>query len=408
MPFRYRRLLKEVKRKDKVRIVFLIQLASSWKYDYLFQLFLNDDRFDPIIAVCPVISYSNDNKFMEMDRAIHFFQNLNYPVYPTWKKESREWVDIKKDLKPDIVFFSNPWADLSMPRYYIYSFLDTLSCYVPYGFKSSHLYQAIFNKPFQNLLWKIFYETEFHKSLAKKYGRNKGRNGVVTGYPGMDNLLSVGYESDSAWGNTDTNIKRIIWSPHHSIFGKEDSNVGFSTFLKYYNFMIDVTDKYRSSVHFSFKPHPLLKSKLYKHKDWGRERTDNYYSSWDSSPNTQLNEGNYIDLFLGSDAIINDGESFMVEYLYTKMPAMFLVADDTITDRFNEFGKKAYKNLYKGYSEHDITSFINDVIIGGNDYKAKERIEFFDNQVKPPNDVLASENIFNCISLSVSGKQKPA
>lgn len=402
MPFRYKYILKKIKKKDQIKIAFLVQLASSWKYDYIFNLFLDNPRYEVIIIICPISSYDNDAMFKEMQRAFDFFSRLNYTVFSTWDKGSQQWIDIKETFNPDIVFFSNPWAELSRPEYYIFNFLNTLSCYAPYGFKTSHLYEAIFNKPFQNLLWKIFYETTMHKDFAFKYARNKGKNGSVTGYPGMDNLLDRSYAPEDVWKTRENRIKRIIWAPHHTILGKSDSNVGFSTFLLYSEFMLQIAKEFKTKIQISFKPHPLLRPKMNNHSDWGKDKTDRYFNTWSTLPYTQLNEGNYIDLFLTSDALINDGESFMVEYLYTQKPAMFLVADDEVSQRFNEFGKMTFEQLYQGYSGKDILAFIDDVVIKGNDHKKEKRVEFFENQVKPPYDRLASENIYNIINSAVS------
>ena len=402
LPYWYKILISKAKRKDKIKVAFLIQLASSWKYDYIFNLMLKDQRFEPIVIICPIINYENIAMFREIQRAINFFSKKNYPVINSWDEQSQKWINIKKIIKPEIVFFSNPWDNMSRPEYYIFNFLDTLTCYAPYGFKSSHLYEAIFNKPFQNLLWTIFYETEIHKKLALKFARNKGLNGVVTGYPGMDNLLDESYSPDNVWRIKDASVKKIIWAPHHTIFGEYDSNVGFSTFLRYSDFMLRVAYEFKDRIQMSFKPHPLLRSKMYKHPLWGREKTETYFNKWASMINTQLNEGNYIDLFLTSDAMINDGESFMVEYLYTNKPSIFLVADERVTERFNEFGKMVFEHLYQARCEEDILAFINDIVIAEDDYKNAKRVEFFENLVKPPNNKLASENIYNFIKSSIS------
>jgi len=332
--------------------------------------------------------------FKEISMAMDFFNKQNYPFLNSWDEQSQKWINIKEVIKPDIVFFSNPWAELSRPEYYLFNFLDKLTCYVPYGFKSSHLHQAHYNMPFQNLLWKIFYETETHKNLALKYSRNKGTNGIVTGYPGMDTLLDEFYKPENVWKIKNNSIKKIIWAPHHTIFGESDSNLGYSTFLRYSIFMQRIAEDYNGQLQIAFKPHPLLRAKMYIHPDWGKEKTDIYYEFWSSQTNTQLNESNYIDLFLTSDAMIHDSGSFMVEYLYTQKPVIFLVADKGITERFNEIGKMTFEQLYHGNCEKDIITFINEIVIGENDYKKNRRIDFFENFIKPPNNTLASENVF--------------
>lgn len=77
---------------------------------------------------------------------------------------------------------------------------------------------------------------------------------------------------------------------------------------------------------------------------------------------------------------------------------MFLVNDETVTDRYNEVGKMAFSKLYHGRNIHEIESFIVDTILNANDYKREERIKFFNEVIKPPNEITASENIFNHIN----------
>jgi hypothetical protein len=396
MPYKYGSLEKKIRKLERIKIAFFIQQASNWKYDLLFNYLLKDNRFEPLIVICPVTSYDSVSMHNWMKMAIDFFRIKGYPYVSTWNEQTQKWLDIKGSIRPDIVFFSNPWPALSRPEYYIFNFLDTLTCYVPYSFRSSHLHQAHYNKPFQNLLWKIFYETEIHKRLAFKYAYNKGFNGIVSGYPGMDDLLDGSYiPNTTVWKSTSEIFKRIIWAPHHTIFGESDSNLGYSTFLLYSELFLNIANKYENCLQISFKPHPLLKTKLYDHPEWGKVKTDSYYEKWSSLPNTQLDEGNYVDLFLTSDGLIHDSGSFIVEYLYTKKPVMFLLADENVTQRFNEVGNLAFNQLYHGRNEIDINNFIDNVIFNGYDIKKEGRISFFELLVKPPKNRLASENIYN-------------
>jgi CDP-glycerol glycerophosphotransferase (TagB/SpsB family) len=114
-----------------------------------------------------------------------------------------------------------------------------------------------------------------------------------------------------------------------------------------------------------------------------------------------LNEGEYLDLFFTSDAMIHDSGSFLIEYLYTKKPVMFLRSDNSIEERFNEVGKMALSKIYQGKNKEDLESFVQEVIIGGRDLMANERIHFFNSTVKPPNYKTASENIFNNIEAQI-------
>ena len=45
------------------------------------------------------------------------------------------------------------------------------------------------------------------------------------------------------WKLRDMNLKRIIWAPHHTIEGNTD-DIAFSTFLEYYDLMLEIAEKY--------------------------------------------------------------------------------------------------------------------------------------------------------------------
>jgi len=395
----HKKALKRVRKKEKIKAVFFLLHESSWKYDHLYKLMELDDRYDPVIILCPFYRTGEDDVMWVMSKTYNSFKKNGYNIFKSLNEETGQWLDVKKEIQPDIVFFTIPYS-FTRPEYLIQNYLDTLTCYVPYGYKNSYLNQLHFNQATQNLVWKFFLETNIHQELSRKYSRNKGVNTVVTGYPGMDTLLSKSYIPKNVWKIKHRNIKRIIWAPHHTIpdYG---ATLDFSTFLKYCDFMLELAEKYKDQLQFAFKPHPILRANLSNSSIWGKQRTDNYYKKWEELSNGQLNEFEYLDLFITSDAMIHDCGSFSVEYLYTLKPVMFLINDESITDRYNEVGKMAFSKLYHGRNKDEIESFIVNTVLMCNDYKSEERIKFFNEIIKPPNGITASENIFNFITAQI-------
>jgi hypothetical protein len=96
--------------------------------------------------------------------------------------------------------------------------------------------------------------------------------------------------------------------------------------------------------------------------------------------------------------MIHDCASFVVEYLYTKKPIMFLFHDENVPERFNEIGKKALNEHYYGKNKKDIILFLEDVVLKNNDKKQNDRINFFEEWLKPPNGITPTENIFNFLN----------
>ena len=392
-PRRHRKALQRLQGKDKIKVAFFAIHSSVWKYDYLYRLMVEHSKFDPIIIVCPVVNYGMENMLQEMEKCYNMFHSRHYNVIRTYNTETQKYLDIKKDINPDIIFYTNPYKGLIDDRYYITKFLDTLTCYAPYGYAISNNENILFNLLFHNLLWKGFYETDIHKQLAKEFSRNHGINIESTGYLLFDEFENKVIDNQNKQHRT---TKIIIWAPHHTI--EENTKVfGYSCFFNYCDILLNLRDKYRDSIYWYFKPHPLLKIKLYNHPSWGKQKTDDYYQKWESSY-SEINENDYTRLFLESDAMILDSISFIAEYYYTQKPSLFTIKDETIVEKFNRFGKMAFENIYKAYNETDIEKFIENVIINENDYKIAYRKHFFDNVLNKDN---VSLNILKILENSI-------
>lgn len=397
-PLRHKRALERVKKKKIVKVAFFAIYSSVWKYDEVYQLMEQDPRFDPIVVVCPVVNYGKENMLEEMGKSYSFFENKGYNVIRTYNQENDIYLDVKQEINPDIIFYTNPYQGLIMDKYYITNFKDTLTCYTNYAFYVSNRHKEVYGQLFNSILWKTFYETTMHVRMAKEYDRNKGNHVVVTGYPGMDNFVYGIRSCVNVWKNPDENLKRIIWAPHHTIDLSGD--LRYSNFLHYHQTMLNIAEEYKNRVQIAFKPHPLLKVKLYNHVEWGKERTEKYYNLWEINGNTQLETDEYIDLFNSSDAMILDSGSFTVEYLCCGKPSLFTFSDLNIKDRFNEFGKLALDQHYHAYNKNDIISFV-DHVCNEEDIKKVEREKFYKKYLVSPNNKSASENIYEEICKQV-------
>ncbi|ADQ13543.1 CDP-glycerol--poly(glycerophosphate) glycerophosphotransferase [Halanaerobium hydrogeniformans] len=388
----------KVKKQKKINIAFIVLNSSIWKYDELYKMMENDDRYNPIILICPFTRYGKKSMLNEIEKCYNMFLNKGFNTIKLYNTDEETYINVKDKFKPDIIFFTNPYSNKTKSKYYISNFPDILSCYTHYSFHVCNRNETMYNSLFNNLLWKAFYETEIHKEIAKKYSRNNAKNVVVSGYPGIDRLEYGKSIVLNKWKKQ--NFKKIIWAPHHSI--QKNDELKYSNFLRYHKFMFDIAQKYEERIQIAFKPHPFLKNKLYNHNNWGRTRTDEYYRKWAQLSNGQLETDEYVELFNSSDAMIFDSASFTAEYLYCGKPSLFLYSDENVSDRFNEFGKLALKQHYTGYNKKDIKNFIEDVI-NEKDKKEKSRREFYNKYLIPPDGNKASKNIMNDLNNSIFG-----
>lgn len=381
--------LKRIKGKEKIKVVFFVIHGAVWKLDYVYRKMLTDKRFDPLVLICPDVRYGEKIMNELMDEAFKLFKEKGYEPIRSYNKEASKWIDVKTEINPDIIFFTLPYR-LTRNEYFITNYLDSITCYVPYAFMATNDYELRFNQFFHNVVWKSFYETTLHKKLAVQYADNAGINVVVTGYPGFDMLMDEAYLPEDRWKIKDRSFKRIIWAPHHLM----REGLKTSNFLNYNQIMLDIASKYRDKIQVAFKPHIMIKQKLYHYPEWGKKRTDDYYNTWRNLANGQLEEVDYIDLFLTSDACINDSQSFITEYLCTGKPELFMISNDGVMKGWNEHGVRAISALYISRSVNDVYNFIDKVVLGEDDPLRDIRKTFIEEVILPPNKKTASENIY--------------
>ena len=166
--------------------------------------------------------------------------------------------------------------------------------------------------------------------------------------------------------------------------------------------MFDIAEQYKDSLQIAFKPHPRLKTELYRHPDWGKEKTDQYYQRWDSMENTQLETGDFIELFKTSDAMIHDSGSFTIEYLFVNKPVAFTTADfEALKSEHNDIARACLDQYYVVHDENELMAYIKDVVIAGQDTMKDQRTAFFQTALKPNVRGNTSEFIVNDIKRSL-------
>ena len=378
--------MKVLERKPQIKVLFFAMHPAYWRCDGLYQLMLDHPRFDPVILVCGskehgVAAMRNDVVTMR-----RYLNERGFAYRTALDETTGQWLDIRKDIDPDILIYVKPYTGL-LPRAYEFDrFLDKLFIHLPYGIHTTNL-PELCDTRYCRLSWMQFHDSElvFQDSPIQR------RNTRLTGSTRADQFMEHAGHPQSPWKVSEENVgaKRVIWAPHHSING---GSLGYSNFLEIADDFLQLACQLKGQVQFAFKPHPLLRQELYANKEWGKERADRYYCAWAEEPNLQLEEGDYIDLFLTSDAMVHDCGSFTAEYLMVNKPVMY-VAKAHHEGSLNGFGKAVFAMHYQGSSMADITHFLHDVVLQGHDPMAQQRTEFCQRNLLPPGGRTAAENM---------------
>lgn len=381
-----------------IRVCFFALDSSTWKCDSLYQQMERDSMYEPMVLVCPIDNQGRENMLQKMEEGYSYFIKKRYKVLKAYDAHNDSYLDAH-DLQPDIIFYLNPYRYLIDDRYYIDKFDNVLTCYIDYSLEIMNEHWA-YSQLLQQLVWKYLVPSNLHKKLVESCEYRFVKNVSVSGYPTYDLFIN---ELDGIKKNE---FKTIVWAPHQSIFtptADDEISVRWSTFLLYADYMMSIIRK-NKDIHFIFRPHPLLRTNLYNHPEWGKERTDQYYEELLSLPNVELSVGDYIEQFCKSDALIHDGGGFMAEYIYTQKPCLYLsnYIDDYIKkNRFNELGIAAWKAHYHAYDQKDIENFIEHIVLEGNDTMRSKRAEVLRTYLRPPQQGSVAENTINILKNAI-------
>lgn len=395
----YRRLqslrLSAVRKKGVANVTFILSCLPMWRLEDVVCLLKQDHRFRVSLVICPFSSFTDEQKEKCEKELVQYCNSKNWDFINKTTSSN----DIIRDLDPDIIFY---------PQLYYHLFRNELDCeknlsrliaYVPYGLPTV-TGEWMYNSRFMNTVWKLYFPTMLHMKHARKHSLNRARNMEVVG-----DAHATAFFSDihSYPWKGQNNIKKIIWAPHFSI--GDHGYLHRASFLWLNESMWTIAEKYIGRLQIVFKPHPRLLTELYKHPGWGKDKADAYYEMWRNGSNTQLETGEYIDLFCTSDAMIHDCGSFSAEYHYTGKPVVFASSDfHSLYEGLDEFGQRCLDLHYHAESVQDIYKFIDNVVLGGQDRLKDERNAFRNQYLKPAEGSIFHEAVYQSLVKNIFRK----
>jgi len=406
------KIKEKTKNQEKIKIAFLVASSAQWPAEKVYWLMQENEKIDCYIVVCSYRDRDPKDAQYVFEKTYDFFVKKGYNVKKAYDFENDQTVTWEQNGgTPDVIVHISPWYGSFVEEYQIENLpLKCLNCYIPYGmYVSDNLTgdfasKYIYNKPFVNMLWRVYADSIINLHGYQLYGLLKGKNAKYSGYCKMDYFFEKKEfhekELRKLWKMPEhkrpQEMKRVLIAPHHSVL--DDMVVSYSTFHQNLYFLLYLAEKYKEEISFIYKPHPNLRHKsvqagIFRDIDG----YDAYVSKWDCLPNAKsVDEDDYLQLFASSDGMIMDSASFIAEYMYTNKPLLFLTKD---TQAFNQLGKIAVENHYQaeGNDYYRIEKFLCDVILQGNDSKKVLRQQIFEEHLDymHHNHCLASEYIYN-------------
>lgn len=379
-----------IRKRGCANVVFIMSCLAMWRLEELFCLLVGDPRFNVNLIVYPFQTFDEDQRKTTLKELRDFCHAKGLAFFDKTTFES----DIISYLNPDIIFYPQLYHNIYNNELDCEKNLDRLIAYVPYGLPTV-AGEWMYNSRFMNIVWKLFFPTTLHLEYAKSHSFNHARNMEVVGDPHAAEFIKLNHYYP--WKKQDRNKKKVIWAPHFSI--NEEGYLHRTSFLLLYEVLWIIAKDFKNEIQFVFKPHPRLLSELYLHPEWGKERADAYYSMWQNGENTQLETGQYIDLFCTSDALIHDCGSFTAEYHYTAKPVLFLSTDfQSIYAGLDTFGTLCLDLHYQAHEESEIRGFLREVVLGGNDPLKHDREVFRKKYLLPDGQATFSNNVYRSLT----------
>ncbi|KGN95857.1 hypothetical protein [Porphyromonas crevioricanis] len=378
-------LYRQLKGKSHYRVLFIVSVAAQWKQGILFRLLEQNAHFEPAILLTP---YSEELTPAVIDNYQTSLAKLKEKGYTPIEALSPDGqlLNIAKQCPPDLIYYITPY-DVLLPKQYRMSstYKHSLICYSRYGYvlDTRAEWHKIRNFGY---CWQLFLSSKIDSDLYQRHSLFGVENGYASGPLIYDEIREALPKKENH-----EDLPLVILAPHHSI---ESWGFALSNFLRLSDYYLSLPHRFAGRLRFAFKPHPHLKAKLYRHSQWGRERTDEYYKFWDESEGCYLELGPYADLFAHSAAMVHDCAAFSVEYLLTQHPVLFIRRNHRLPPKLNEIGKLAYQLHQLADSEEQIDRFLESVA-EKREVESSELWDSFRHLVLPHTEISIAQSIMS-------------
>lgn len=291
---------------------------------------------------------------------------------------------------PDVVFMIKPYG--SIPEQFTMKHIKCVVprvIYIPYGMEiTTDLAKFGFQYYAHYKAWKHCAYGAVVKQYGTEYGYHNGENIVVWGHPKADHYIDVQKNRENIpqeWKEKISGRRTILWTPHHLV-SMEDEGTG--TWLIWGEHILDTIEKNQDVV-FIFRPHPLMWGALVSGGFLSEDEVEKIQERIASMSNVIVDTYEmYYNAFDAADAIITDGTTFCIEFLYTKKPILLTPRNMEGFYRFEEM----LKSYYIVNQKEDIDYFIESVRTN-KDPMQEVRMQFYKDMFYFPEKGTIGQNI---------------
>ncbi len=333
----YRRYSRKGKR---LRVVLICQMPQLWnKQESVYLQMLRDPQFECTILTVPDESIAKEHQ----KESLAFFDRLEGRVIQAQKADG-SWASLE-ELRPDYVFYQRPY-DHYLPECYRSGTVAAYAriCYIPYCYACTVPVEAsCYHQAFFTNVYLFFAENAYARDLVYHreealYGAGR-KKALYLGYPALDQILSARSVKSMFWEKEeDAGIFKMLWCPRWTT----DKNLGSSNFFEYKDALPGLVQS-KKDWSMVFRPHPMMFDNFVKTGEMTAREAESYLRQYQAQAGLYYDkEADYYATLWRSDILIADLTTVMIEYLVTRKPIIYCVADI----EYNAFMKGILSGCY--------------------------------------------------------------
>jgi hypothetical protein len=301
-----------------IRIHFFFQAPEVWStWESIWESCRAHACIEPVIVLVPM---HHDGAVDEM-RGRRFLADQGLP-----------FIDVSayqlSTHAPDIVFLQNPYESTRPLELAVERLLQqgVRIVYVPYGLDvggGADNLKWQYDLEVHRKAWRIFVRSADHKRMYGMLCQPGNHHVIVAGHPKIDKIVAH-HQMATVESLSNAPRKVILWTPHFSV----EPN-GWSTFTRHFESILSFFEAGPKDVTLLIRPHPFFFGRLKQYEMPPDFTEDAIRRRIINSPYIQLDEQEqYIDSFSKSHALMADAGSFLLEYLPTGKPILYLHNED--------------------------------------------------------------------------------
>ncbi|WP_144899470.1 hypothetical protein [Luteimonas cucumeris] len=355
----------------KIRVLLLCQRAESWvNVAGLWRAMQSDPRFSGHVCLLPY-NYADPEARGANEKAAQVL-DADGVDYSEWARDGI----MPAPGQYDIAVFNAPYDRERPPEFHFDVIRRKVArtVYLPYGLvtgagEKNLSYQ--YAQPTQILADSIIARSHFEKALYARYCPSGDRHVHVLGLPRLDALHDIArFPTDPELASAIGDRFAVLWNSHFS-FGLSHANgLCYSTFDSLAEPLFAYALR-EPGIALVWRPHPGLFPVIKAELQFGNEQLLALRAELLRAGIALDERSDHRHAFAASDALMTDAGSFLVEYLATGKPMLYL--HNPVGEELNEEAARIASHCATASSPSQAIRFVASIRSGDDPRTAKRR-----------------------------------